>query len=125
MYVDVNLKQWILFNSSYYILPSPSNALVSLLLKNLIREDTLKIKDTSLLGRAIGTPPPSYNNRKKRLKKKEKGWEHVSFHVGESESDLSVSTVRSTVVWIAQYLPKNKNFFESSLVHYKNIRLCV
>ena len=72
MYVDVNLKPWILFNSSYYILPSPSNALVSLLLKNLIREDTLKIKDTSLLGRAIGPPPPSYNNRKKGWKKKKK-----------------------------------------------------
>ena len=97
MYLDVNLKPWILFNSSYYILPSPSNALVSLLHKNLIREDTLKIKDTSLLGRAIGTPP-LLQQQKKRLKKEEKGWEHVSFHVGESESDLSVSTVRSTVV---------------------------
>ena len=72
MYVDVNLKPWILFNSSYYILPSPSNALVSLLLKNLIREDTLKIKDTSLLGRAIGTPPPPTTTEKKAEKRRKR-----------------------------------------------------
>ena len=72
MYVDVNLKPWILFNSSYYILPSPSNALVSLLLKNLIREDTLKIKDTSLHGRAVCALPPPQTTEK-RLKKEEKG----------------------------------------------------